>query len=448
MRTWIASLVLIAAAALTATLGARQLTDGEQAALRAQLEEHYDIVPLSDGVALTPKIRKGDVRLIEVSDTIAVNGTVVTGRELRERLGADADAILRLSYLEPAARRALAAVGERRELERQVERPITPESTRSGTPRESQRLHRAQGDRVRVFGDVTVREDEEITGQIVAVIGSVRIDGDVGDQVVAVLGSVYLGPKAVVHRDVVSIGGRVRRAEGAQVLGGVTEVSLADANARLRSVPWLGEIGALSLLDGFGAVPRLLASTFRLLLLVLLASLALVAARGSVERSAHRVVDNPLKATLVGLAAEVLMLPVLTLTSVILVLTIVGIPLLLLLPFLVLVLIVLALVGFSGTALAIGQWARRRFGLSATSGITDVWIGVVLILLPLLVGRVIALGGWIASPLSFLLVAAGVGLEFLAWSAGFGAVLTNAFGGWRARRAMGTPATPPPPAVP
>jgi hypothetical protein len=448
MRTWTASLVLIIAAALTATLAAQQLTERERTALRAQLEEHYDIVPLTDGVALTPKTRSGDVRLIEVSDTIAINGTVVTGRELRERVGADADAILRLSYLDAAARRALFAQSERRESDRQVERPITPESPAPGTTTESRRLHRAEGDRVRVFGDVTVREDEEVTGQIVAVLGSVRIDGEVGDQVVAVLGSVHLGPKAVLHRDVVSVGGRVWRSEGSQVLGGVTEVSLADADARLRMTPWLGDLGVLWLLDGFGAIPRLLASTFRLLLLVLLASLALVVARGTVERSAHRVVDNPLKATLVGIAAEVLMLPVLFLTSVILVLTIVGIPLLLLLPFVVLVFIILALLGFSGTALAIGQWARRRFGLSTSSGIMDVCIGVVLILLPLLVGRVIALGGWIASPLSFLLVGAGLGLEFLAWSAGFGAVLTNAFGGWRARRVMATPGAPPPAPVP
>ncbi len=444
MRRWIQSLVLIVAAVLSARPAAQQLTEQEQTALRAQLEERYDVVPLSDGVALTPKGRRSDVRLIEVSDTIAVNGTVVTGRELRERLGADADAILRLSYMDPAARRALFAPGEHREMDRQAERPIGSESTAPGTPPESHRPHRAEGDRVRVFGDVTVREDEEITGQIVAVLGSVRIDGEVEDQVVAVLGSVDLGPKAVVHRDVVSIGGHVRRAEGAQVLGGVTEVSLADADMRLRLAPWMGDIGVLSFLDGFGAIPRLVASAFRLLLLVLLASLALIAARGTVERSAHRVVDNPIKATLVGIAAEVLMLPVLIMTSVILVLTIVGIPLLLLMPFVVLVLIVLALVGFSGTALAIGQWARRRFGLSPASGIMDVCLGVVVILLPLLVGRVIALGGWVASPLSFLLVGAGLGIEFLAWSAGFGAVLTNAFARWQARRTMVTPVPPPP----
>jgi hypothetical protein len=158
-------------------------------------------------------------------------------------------------------------------------------------------------------------------------------------------------------------------------------------------------------------------------------------------------VDDPIKATLVGIAAEILVAPVLFLTAVILAISLIGIPLLLLLPFIVLFLIVLALLGFSGTAFAMGQWARRRFGLSTPPGIMDVCIGVVLILLPLLVGRVVALGGWPASPVSFLLIAAGAGVEFLAWSAGFGAVLTNAFGRWQARRRGPATVTPAPPAV-
>ena len=295
-------------------------------------------------------------------------------------------------------------------------------------------MHRAGGDRVRVFGDVNVREDEQVSGQVVAVIGSVRIDGEVGDQVVAVLGSVNLGPKAVVNGDIVSVGGRVRRAEGSQVRGAVTEVSLADADTRLHIGPWAGGIGALSLFDGFGAFPRLLASTFRFLLLVILTSLAMIIARGTVEASAHRLADDPIKATLVGIAAEILVVPVLVLTALVLAISLIGIPLLLLLPFVVLFLILLALIGFSGTAFAIGQWARRRFGLATSPGIIDVCLGVLLILLPVLVGRVIALGGWPTSPVSFLLIAAGAGLEFLAWSAGFGAVLTNAFGRWQARR--------------
>jgi len=436
MRRWIASIVLIMsiAAAHAVSVMARQPGDEEQRALRARLEEHYDIVPLAEGVGLTPKTPRGDVRLIEVSDTIAVNGTVVTGQELRERVGADADAILRLSYLDPAARRALFAAGGGRS--------PSPEPQADRTPQDARRMHRAGGDRVRVFGDVRVAEDEEVTGEVVAVLGSVRIDGEVGDQVVAVLGSVELGPKAVVNGDIVSVGGHVRRAEGSQVRGGVTEVSLADADARLHIAPWMGHAGLLPFFDGFGALPSLLASTFRLLLLMLLASFALVVARGPVEASAHRLLDDPIKATLVGIAAEVMMVPVLFLTAVILAISLIGIPLLLLLPFIVLFLIILALIGFSGTAFAMGQWARRRFGLATPPGIIDVCIGVVLILLPLLIGRVMALGGWPASPVSFLLVAAGVGMEFLAWSAGFGAVLTNAFGRWQARR-RAPAATPP-----
>lgn len=168
----------------------------------------------------------------------------------------------------------------------------------------------------------------------------------------------------------------------------------------------------------------------------------MIIARGTVEASAHRLADDPIKATLVGIAAEILVVPVLVLTAVVLAISLIGIPLLLFLPFVVLFLILLALLGFSGTAFVIGQWARRRFGLGTSPGIIDVCLGVLLILLPVLVGRVIALGGWPTSPVSFLLVAAGAGLEFLAWSAGFGAVLTNTFGRWQARRRVPPIAAP------
>ena len=136
-----------------------------------------------------------------------------------------------------------------------------PETAPGEPPAEStDRPHRvnqrAGGDRVRIFGDVTVLEGEEVTGQVVAVIGSVRVDGEVGDQVVSVLGSVDLGPKAVVRGDIVSVGGRVRRAPGSQVGGAVTEVSLADARWDPRFQPWLREVGLISMFDGFRAVCR------------------------------------------------------------------------------------------------------------------------------------------------------------------------------------------------
>ena len=431
-------------AAFAASLAAQELKP-EDLALRTRIESRFDVVPLSDAIGLRPKTPTTDVRLIEVSDTISINGVVVSGRDLRDRIGADADAVLKLSYLEPAVRRALFAKPAGDE-------PRPPEASAPESPREpaerpvDRGLRRSGGDRVRVFGDVTVQENEAVSGQVVAVLGSVRIDGEVGDQVVAVLGSVDLGPHAVVHGDIVSVGGRVRRTAGAQVRGGVTEISLEDARLDPRFAPWIGSLGFLSLFSGFGAVPRLIGTVFRVLLLLLFASIAMVVARSSVERSAQRVSDNPIKATLVGLAAEVLFVPVLILTCIVLSISLVGIPLLLLMPFAVLLFLILALVGFTGTALAVGEWARRRFSLGSASGFADVWLGILIILFPVLIGRLVGLGGFLAGPIVFLLVAAGLGVEFLAWSTGLGAVLTNTFSRWQARRAPRTPV--PPPAVP
>jgi hypothetical protein len=293
---------------------------------------------------------------------------------------------------------------------------------------------------VRILGDVNVAEDEELGGQAVAVIGSVRVDGVVRNDVVAVLGSVDLGPRAVVRGNVVAVGGRIRRAPGSEIHGDVTEISLGDH--RLAVTPWLVGAGLPFFFDGVSAVPRLIGSVFRLVLLALLASIALVLARRTVEASGQRVRENPVQATLVGLAAGILIVPVLFLTSFLLVLTIIGIPLLLLMPFVVLALGVIALAGFSGTAYAVGQAARRRFGSGASAPVIDVCLGVVVILLPVLLARVVALAGWPMNPLSWLLLAAGAGLEFLAWSSGFGAVLTNAFSRWQVTRAARAPAAP------
>ena len=146
-------------------------------------------------------------------------------------------------------------------------------------------------------------EDEEVTGQVVAVLGSVRIDGAVGDQWSPCSGSVELGPKAVVRGDIISVGGRVHRSEGAQVRGGVTEVALGHIDLPGEMVPWLSGVGLFSL-GSFEAVPRLIGTTFRLLLLVTMGVLAYLVARRTVEQSARRVQDNPAKATFIGLAAR------------------------------------------------------------------------------------------------------------------------------------------------
>jgi len=436
IHTALAATILIAAAAVHAA--AQQVPAAEEAlqALRARIEQRYDVVPLSGGVALTPKSPRGDVRLIEISDTIAINGVPVSGRELRERVGADADTILRLSYLDRNdLRRLFARAAPEGELRPEKEAPLeraTPSAPAAPEP-PRRPYRRSSGDRVRVFGDVVVNEGEEVSGQVVAVLGSVRIDGEVSQQVVAVLGTVELGPHAVVHGDVVTVGGRLRKAPGAQVGGNETEVSLGDFGARVH-IPWVHGWGPFYF-GGFGPVARLIGTTFRFVLLALVACIALVVARRAVEGSAQRVADEPVRATLIGLVAWVLFVPTFTLIAIVLAVSFVGIPLLILLPFAVLLLLLMAVVGFSGTASAVGQWTRRRFGIGTTSAFADVVLGILIILLPVLLGRVVALGGWTLSPIVFLLVATGLAVEFLAWSSGFGAVLTNAFTRWQATRA-------------
>ena len=422
----------IAASAVHARAQQVPATNDAHEALRARIEQRYDVVPLTGGVALTPKSPRADVRMIEISDTISINGIQVTGRELRERLGADADTILRLSYLDRDELRRLFArtVPEpeaRPEKEPEVER-ATPSAPEPPAPPR----RRSTGDRVRVFGNVVVNEGEEVSGQAVAVLGSVRIDGEVTQQVVAVLGNVDLGPHAIVRGDVVTVGGRLRKAPGARVDGNETEVSPGfGASVHFPDVPGWGPFQ----FGGFGPVTRLIGTTFRFVLLVIVACLALVVARRAVEGAAERVANEPVRATLVGIAAWMLFVPMFVLITVVLSISIIGIPLLLLEPFAVLFLLLMAVVGFTGTASAVGQWTRRRFGMGTSSGIADVCLGILIILLPVLLGRFAALGGWALSPIVFVLVATGVAVEFLAWSSGFGAVLTNAFSRWQATRA-------------
>lgn len=441
-------LIVVVALVMASAAGAaaRQTPAEDQQALRERIEARFEVVPLDTGVMLHPKTRTGDVRLIEITDVIAINGVAVSGQELRAKLGSTAEDILRLSYLSPEARRDLFRVKPSVEAptrEREVE--LSDEEQRM------RRDRRSHGDRVRIFGDVHVREDEEVAGQVVAVIGSVRIDGQANDQVVAVLGSVFLGPKAVVRGDVVSVGGRVHRDPAAQVRGGVTEVALGDAGISVGGMPhvvvgpWFGPFGPWGPF-GFGAVTRLIGTTVRLGLLLVLTLIVLVLGRPTVENAAARITDNPAKATLVGLATFLLIGPVLLLTCFVLVVSIIGIPLLLLVPFAVLAIIVMAVVGFTGTAYVVGGWTRRRFGATAPASFVDVMLGVLVILLPLLVARTLGIAGWPVSGLAFLFVAIGILLEGLAWSSGFGAVLTNMFTGWQARRSLKRAAAAAPPA--
>jgi hypothetical protein len=291
------------------------------------------------------------------------------------------------------------------------------------------------GDRVRFGGTITVNEGETVDGDVVVIGGFARVNGRVTGEVVVVGGSAQLGPTADVAGDVVVVGGRLDRDPAARIGGEVEEVGVGpiSINPGLNWPQW--GWGAWTG-NPFGGFFSLLSTVVRVGILCLLTAIVLLLGGGYVERIRTLAASEPLKAGAVGFLSQVLMVPALVILCVVLVITIVGIPFLLLLPFAVLALAVLALVGFTAVARQLGQLVLGRVWSGNTAGDFGVTIaGVLLIVSPVLLGRLISIGGgplWLVStPLSVV----GFVVEYLAWTVGFGAVMFMLFG----RRAAVTP---------
>jgi hypothetical protein len=417
---------------------------GDSRTLRERIESRFEVVPLRDGIGLRPRVVR-DVRMIEVTDVgIAIDGSPVTGGELRERLGADADVVLQLSYLDAAERRSVLGLGatDTREREPAAEadevRPPERAPAEEEDEREPIRRNR-MGERIRVFGSVNVDRDELIDGQVVAVLGSVRIDGEVTDQVVAVLGSVHLGPEARVAGDVISIGGPVRRAPGAVVRGAVREIGLSESGigVHIPEGAWWGWGLAPFAFRPFEPSMRLMATMFRFVLLALLCGIVVLLAREPVESIAQRVRTEPLKAAVVGVLAELLFIPALVLTCTVLAITIIGIPLLLFMPFLIIAFLLILLVGFAGTAYTVGRLASNRSGSAGDQPFIQVCIGLFIILLPVFVARLLGMTGGPMHLFAMLIGGIAFLVEYVAWTTGLGAALIGVFTRWRARRPAG-----------
>lgn len=403
--------------------------DGRDEALRRTVERTFDVLPLRDGIALHPKRPMNGIRSVEITGgTIAIDGQPATGAELRQTLGADADQVLQLSYLGDAARRALFAPAAPASPAAPAAPDVSPTPPELPTPpRRPGRpsFDRRHGDRVRIGGDITVSHDEVIDGDVVSVGGSVRVDGDVQGDVVSVGGNVTLGPDSVIEKNVTVVGGRLIREAGAEVRGKAQEVRVPGLE--FGSWTWrrnpVGSWWSSMLGSAFAFVGTLA----RVAVLCLLAMLVVLFGRGYMERAGQVAVTSSLKAGAVGFFAQLLFLPLLVITIVVLVMTIVGIPLLLLLPFAVLALAVIGLVGFTGVAYQVGGIAVGRFGGPEHNPYAVTAAGVLLLMLPVLLSRVASLGGGVLFPLAMVLGIAGVLVEYVAWTVGFGAMALTRF---------------------
>jgi hypothetical protein len=410
--------MLFALSALGGDVAFAQSTAEQQNELKAQIESRFDVVPLRGSVLLKPKDERS-YRSIDLTDAaIAIDGAAATGPELRDKLGADADLVLRLSYLEPEARQRL--------FQPTVETPPgLPEPPPLPVERERRGRRRDGGDRFRFGGNVVVRADEVVEGDVVALGGSVTIDGRVRGDAVAIGGSLKLGPTADVSGDAVTIGGTLTRDPGARVGGKITDVGAG--NFDFSQVRWdrfpFGR--ALTFAPFFGAAAGLIAfmSTLaRVVVLCVLTCLVLLVGRGYVEQVGARAVAEPVKAGAIGLLAQLLFIPLLFVTVLLLIVTIIGIPLLVLVPFAILGLAVIGLVGFTAVTYNLGRFASERLSWNIENPYLVAITGIVVLLSPVLIARLLGLAEWMLFPLTGALAFCGFLLEYLAWTVGFGAV--------------------------
>ena len=429
------------------------------ASLRDGIEERYQVLPLQNGIMLIPRYGTVDIQSIELAgETIALNGQLVTGAELQQRLGVDAENVIRLSFLDPQTRRILFGIGAPPGLPDTAALAAVPADTAEADEAEESDLDvdiDASEDQVRVGGSIHVKPGETVDGDVVAVGGSARVDGHVTGDVVAVGGSIDLGPNAVVDGDAVAVGGRINRAPGATIGGEISEVAFGVPNMRWRQgdfeapVPW-------------GGISGVIGTVMWIVVLSLLTCLALLLARRPIARMEYRARTSPWKAAAVGLAGQILFFPAMFLIVVVLAISIIGIPLLLVIPFALLALMIGVLLGFTAVAKTVGHGAESRFGWSHANAYLSLIVGVGLIMAVSFFGSVLGMAGGPLGIFSVIVGILGFVIQYIAWTIGFGVLLLTRFGTryrWGEGETATTPAvyepeptspavTPGPPAVP
>ena len=278
-----------------------------------------------------------------------------------------------------------------------------------------------------------------VRGDVVVIGGSLDAEGEVHGDITVIGGSARFGPEAIVHREVTVVGGRVTRAPGARFSRGVNEVSFDMFDLEL---PTLGALPRFRLPRPSQPIVKsldLVGTIIRLAFVGLLGSLLLLFAGGSAQRVASHVTREPVKAGIVGFLAQLLFVPLLVVGSVLLAVTIIGIPLLVLVPVVVVAALAVMLLGFTGVAQGVGQLVTRGDGSGRWTAVAVFWLGLVLLMIPTLSGEALSLAGGSFRVIAITLGLVGFVTEYAAWTTGVGAVILNRFGA-----SAGPQAGPPP----
>jgi hypothetical protein len=395
--------------------------------LRARVEERWRVVRTRDGLVLVS--RRGGARAAGVElirDQVLVDGRSVSGAELRQRLGSDAEVILALSYLDSGTREALFD-GTRSEA---APAPVPPATTGPTEP-----VRQRHGARVRLGSDVTVREHESVDDDVVAILGSVTVEGEVRGDVVAVGGGVRLGPRAVVRGEVTAVGGRIHADPQAKMLGGTNEVAVGWPHG------WDGVAVSpdvrLGLPDRrWWAGAAFAATSGRLLVVGLLGLIAVLIGGAWYRRAGEQATATPGQAIVVGLGAQIVLLPAIALLCMALLVSIIGIPVLALVPVALLAGAAVWLIGFAAVVERVGRRVLRLVftePVSSTAAFVGGFAGITAMLW---LTRAAWWADWIGLGTAIVLGLVGTVIEGLAWSAGLGALILAALRGRQSQPAL------------
>ena len=291
--------------------------------------------------------------------------------------------------------------------------------------------HRS-GVQVRIGRDYHLPADQIASSPVIVVGGSATIEGRVDDDFVVVGGRLRIGPAAQIRGNVVSLGGELDIADTAEIHGEIHDVGVLWPEIRFAVSDWLWGIDR-----GWWAAFTLAGTVFRFTLVMLASCLLALVAPGLIRRIGDRIVDAPLASGLIGVATQMLIVPIFLVVVTGMVLTIVGIPFLLLLPFVVLAFLIWWLAGFASVAALVGGRLRSRVGLSDPGAVLDVAWGVALLFVITFVANLLAFGPSLMWPLVTSFSVIGFVIEYLAWTIGLGAALLAPL-----HRRWGT--TPPP----
>ena len=284
--------------------------------------------------------------------------------------------------------------------------------------------YRLTGSRIALGQDIRIERDEEVTDAAIVVGGSLNVDGRVRDGVVVVGGNLHLSATADIRGDVVLVGGTLTRDPGARLTGGVNYV-VGDWSRR--NFAWLPSVR----FGEFGSWISLAGTLARVSALGVLMAMMLIVARAPVARVGRAALAEPLRAFVIGLAAEIFFVPLLVAAAIGLAMTIIGIPFVaLLVPIAIVIALFAFVLGFTALSCRIGEWIEDRLGWRPGNAFVATAIGFVVLLAPSLLARFVDVASIGMAPLAFALTTIGLAVEFIAWTMGVGAAIITGLGRW------------------